>query len=72
MRMPHIHKPRPQVLIMEPSGTAIMKRITLPSTPVFMAVQGLCDVEYRVVVACRNGNVYTIKNHKLLGGPIEV
>jgi hypothetical protein len=26
-----------------------------------MAVQGMLDVEYRIVVACRNGNVYTIK-----------
>ena len=32
----------------------------------------MSDVEYRIVCACRNGNVYTIKNHKLLGGPIEL
>ena len=28
-----------QVLLMEPSGTAIVRRIDLPSAPVFMAVQ---------------------------------
>ena len=31
--------------------------------PVFMDVSGLFDVEYRVVVACRNGAVYTLKRY---------
>jgi Bardet-Biedl syndrome 1 protein len=61
-----------QVLLMDPSGTSILKKFDLPSVPVFMSVQGLHDVEYRIVCACRNGNIYTIKNHKVLGGPIEL
>ena len=33
----------------------------MPAVPVFLSVSGLYDVEYRVVVACRNGAVYTLK-----------
>ena len=33
----------------------------MPAVPVFLSVSGLYDVEYRVVVACRNGTVYTLK-----------
>jgi len=60
------------ILIMEPSGTAIAKKFLLPSVPVFLAVQGTMDVEYRIVAACRNGNIYQIKKGKLLGTVIEL
>lgn len=50
-----------QVFILDPSGSQILKTFSLPSAPVHMAVQGVLDVEYRICVACRNGNVYTIK-----------
>ncbi len=33
----------------------------MPAVPVFLSVSGLYDVEYRVVVACRNGGIYTLK-----------
>jgi Bardet-Biedl syndrome 1 protein len=35
--------------------------MTLPSVPVFMSVSGLFDVEFRIVVSCRDGNIYTLK-----------
>ena len=33
----------------------------MPAVPVFLSVSGLYDVEYRIVVACRNGAIYTLK-----------
>jgi Bardet-Biedl syndrome 1 protein len=60
------------VLIMEPSGTGVLKKFLLPSVPVFLAVQGTLDVEYRIVIAARNGNIYQIKKGKVLGTVIEL
>lgn len=50
-----------EVLILNPAGSAIVVKCTLPSVPVFMAISGTLDVEYRIAVACRDNNVYTIK-----------
>ena len=62
-----------EVLILEPSGTAISKRIVVSnSAPAFIASQGLLDVDYRIVVATRSGNIYSIKNGKVQGNPIEL
>lgn len=36
-------------------------QLDLPAVPVFLSVTGLFDVEYRIVVACRNGCIYTLK-----------
>ena len=33
---------------------------------------GLLDVDYRIVVACRNGHIHTIKNGELSGLVIEL
>jgi len=60
------------VIIMDPSGTAILKKVQLPSVPVFMAITGIFEVEYRIVVTCRNGNIYTIKKGKVIGTVIEL
>ena len=35
--------------------------MALPSVPVFLSVTGMYDVEYRIVVACRNGCIYTLR-----------
>lgn len=60
------------VIIMDPSGTNILKKISVPSVPVLLSVTGLYDVEYRIVVACRNGNLYQIKKGKLVATVIEL
>ncbi|KAJ1632773.1 bardet-Biedl syndrome 1 family protein [Pavlovales sp. CCMP2436] len=60
------------VLILDVGGVTIVSRFQLPSAPVYIAVTGLCDVEYRIVCACRNGSVYTIKNGELTGTAIEL
>ena len=38
----------------------------IPAVPVEMVVNGLYDVEYRVIVSCRNGSVYTVKVSELI------
>lgn len=60
------------VLILDTTGTAILKKLQLPDVPVFMAVTGMYEVEYRIVVSCRNGNIYTIKKGKVIGTVIEL
>lgn len=60
------------VLILDVAGTTIVNRFTLPSAPVYLAITGLYDVEYRIVCACRDGSVYTIKNGELSGTVIEL
>lgn len=61
-----------QVLILEPTGTKIAKTFTLPSVPVTICTNGKLDVEYRIIVSCRNGNIYTIKNGQVSGLVIEL
>ena len=46
-----------QVLVLEPSGTAVQVNVQLPSAPAFLACTGLYAVEYRIVAACRDGHV---------------
>jgi len=61
-----------QVLILDPSGTSVAHKVKLPAVPVFIAITGLLDVEYRIVVAARDGNLYTIKNGEITGMAIEL
>lgn len=61
-----------QIYVLEPSGTAVHSKFTIPSPPVFVASTGLLDIDYRIVVASRNGHIYTIKNGELTGVVIEL
>lgn len=56
-----------QVLILDPSGSKVVCQAMLPSVPTIMAITGLYDVEWRIVVACRDGKIYTIKNGESRG-----
>ncbi|XP_062501221.1 Bardet-Biedl syndrome 1 protein-like [Corticium candelabrum] len=49
------------VFILDPQAFTILATMTLPSVPAFMSVGGLFDVEYSIVVSCRDGNIYTLK-----------
>mmetsp|Transcript_11120 Transcript_11120/g.38624 ORF Transcript_11120/g.38624 Transcript_11120/m.38624 type:complete len:635 (+) Transcript_11120:151-2055(+) len=60
------------VYILDPSGTSVLVKKTLPSVPVFIAGAGILDVEYRLTIACRNGSLYAIKNGELTGVVIEL
>ncbi|OQS01252.1 bardet-Biedl syndrome 1 family protein [Achlya hypogyna] len=61
-----------QVYVLDQQGANITTKAYLPSTPVDIVVNGLFDVEYRLIVSCRNGSVYTVKNGELLKSVIEL
>mmetsp|Transcript_17510 Transcript_17510/g.47251 ORF Transcript_17510/g.47251 Transcript_17510/m.47251 type:complete len:581 (+) Transcript_17510:24-1766(+) len=61
-----------EVLILDVSGVTILQKFKLQAAPVFLAVTGLFDVEYRIVAATRSGTVYTIKNGEVTGTVIEL
>ncbi|XP_013391721.1 Bardet-Biedl syndrome 1 protein homolog [Lingula anatina] len=50
-----------QVYILDPEAFTVLSTMNLPSVPVFLNVSGLYDVEFRIIVACRNGNIYMLK-----------
>jgi Bardet-Biedl syndrome 1 protein len=51
----------------DPSDSNIICSVKLPSTPVLLSVNGMFDIEWRVVVACRDGKLYSIKNGEVRG-----
>ena len=42
-------------------GCVFFLQMDLPAVPVFVSASGLFDVEFRIVVACRNGGIYNLK-----------
>lgn len=38
-------------------------QMSLPSVPTLMDVTGQFDVEFRIIVACRNGNIYVLRRY---------
>jgi len=61
-----------QLYILQPAGTGVRNKFQLSSPPAFVASTGLLDVDYRIVVACRDGHIYTIRNNELSGLVIEL
>ncbi|XP_071535409.1 BBSome complex member BBS1 [Panulirus ornatus] len=57
------------IFILDPEAFTILNSMSLPSVPVFLSVSGLYDVEYRIIVACRNGQIYTLKRGTKIGRP---
>ena len=49
------------VLVLDPEAFTVLANMTLPSVPVLLHVSGLYDVEFRVIVACRDGSVYILR-----------
>ncbi|XP_054167725.1 Bardet-Biedl syndrome 1 protein homolog [Oppia nitens] len=49
------------IYILEPDAFTILVSATLPSAPVFIESNGLFDVEFRLLVSCRDAHIYTIK-----------
>jgi len=56
-----------EVLILDPPGSTVICQAKLPSVPTILAITGLYDVEWRIVCACRDGKIYTIKNGESRG-----
>ncbi|KAG8340788.1 putative Ciliary BBSome complex subunit 1 [Trypanosoma vivax] len=51
--------------ILKGSGTEVYLRIKLASVPVCILTAGTLRVDYRIIVACRDGCIYSVKNGKL-------
>lgn len=49
-----------KVIILEPSCKHMLCEVELPSVPTTMCVGGCYDVDWRIIVACRDARVYTI------------
>jgi Bardet-Biedl syndrome 1 protein len=60
------------VYILDSTALNVASKVQLDAVPSFISVLGLYDVEYRITVACRNGNIYTIKNGQVLSTVIEL
>ncbi|XP_057316965.1 Bardet-Biedl syndrome 1 protein homolog [Hydractinia symbiolongicarpus] len=49
------------ICILDPEAFTVLSKVSIPSVPVFMAVSGLFDVDYRIMIACRNSKIYHLK-----------
>ncbi|XP_064407943.1 Bardet-Biedl syndrome 1 protein isoform X3 [Latimeria chalumnae] len=49
------------IFILDPEAFTILAKMSLPSAPAFLDVTGQFDVEFRITVACRNGNIYILR-----------
>ncbi|XP_071770695.2 BBSome complex member BBS1 [Centroberyx gerrardi] len=49
------------VYILDPEAFTILSKMSLPAAPTMMDVTGQFDVEFRITVACRNGNIYILR-----------
>uniref|UniRef100_A0A8C5MM51 BBSome complex member BBS1 n=1 Tax=Leptobrachium leishanense TaxID=445787 RepID=A0A8C5MM51_9ANUR len=50
-----------EIFILDPEAFTILTRVSLPSVPTLLDITGQHDIEYRITVACRNGNVYILR-----------
>uniref|UniRef100_A0A3B4C850 BBSome complex member BBS1 n=1 Tax=Pygocentrus nattereri TaxID=42514 RepID=A0A3B4C850_PYGNA len=50
-----------EVYILDPEAFTILAKMSLPSVPTLMDVTGQFDVEFRITIACRNGNIYILR-----------
>jgi len=60
------------VHIVEPKQFKIIKTILLPAVPIVARAKGTYNGEHRIIVACRDATVYTIKKATLTGRVIEM
>ncbi|KAF3703989.1 Bardet-Biedl syndrome 1 protein -like protein [Channa argus] len=49
------------VYILDPEAFIILSKMSLPAAPTSMDVTGQFDVEFRITVSCRNGNIYILR-----------
>ncbi|CAJ1352811.1 unnamed protein product [Effrenium voratum] len=60
------------IYILDHEALNLAAKVRLEAVPTFISVLGLFDVEYRITVACRDGNIYTVKNGQVLSNVIEL
>ncbi|XP_037547229.1 Bardet-Biedl syndrome 1 protein [Nematolebias whitei] len=50
-----------KIFVLDPEAFTILSKMSLPAVPTMMDVTGQFDVEFRITVACRNGNIYILR-----------
>lgn len=60
-----------EVLFLQPEGSKVDQRVAVPAVPFMLACYGTYQVDSRVAVACRDGNVYLLKQQKLTSSVCE-
>lgn len=61
-----------EIIFLDSTGANIELRVAIPSVPISMQVIGILNIDYRVIIATRSHNIFTIRNGKLLGNLIEL
>ncbi|KAG5467005.1 hypothetical protein LSCM1_01183 [Leishmania martiniquensis] len=57
--------------LLKSNATDIALKVVLPSPPVFLIAAGCYGVDYRIIVSCRDGRVYSIKQGHLHSAVIQ-
>eukprot|EP00040_Diaphanoeca_grandis_P010720 m.54932 g.54932 ORF g.54932 m.54932 type:complete len:592 (-) comp21995_c0_seq1:150-1925(-) len=60
------------IFVLSPKNFSILERFKVPSAPVVMSCQGVFDIEYRIMLAGRDGFVYRVKGKNTLPIGIEL
>lgn len=50
-----------EIYFIESEAFTVLCNYSLPSVPVFIDVSGLFDVEFRLIVSCRDASIYVVK-----------
>ncbi|XP_065826341.1 Bardet-Biedl syndrome 1 protein homolog isoform X2 [Oscarella lobularis] len=50
-----------EIFVLDPQAFTILAKMSVPSVPVFLRISGLFEVEFRIIVSCRDGNIYTLR-----------
>ena len=53
-----------ELLIVDVEAFTVLRRVSLPSVPVFISSFGLYDVEYHITIVCRDGHGYHLTRDK--------
>lgn len=57
--------------VLKNNAAEVALKVVLPSPPVFLLVAGCFAVDYRIIVSCRDGRVYSIKQGRLHSSVIQ-
>ncbi|XP_063058675.1 Bardet-Biedl syndrome 1 protein [Engraulis encrasicolus] len=49
------------IFVLDPEAFTILSKMSLPSAPTMMDVTGQFDIEFRITVGCRDGNIYILR-----------
>ena len=50
-----------ELFILDPEAFTALARVTLSSVPVLLHISGVFEVDYKIFVSCRDGNIYFVK-----------